>query len=293
MNQKNKAKLSLIFAMTLFGTIGIFRRSITLSSESLAFFRGLIGTLFLLCYVTVKKIPVSYKEISKNLFLLVVSGMMIGLNWLLLFESYKYTSVATATLCYYLAPVFVIIASTFLFKEKLTFKNIVCILIAFIGMIFVSGIFESGLSFFKESKGILYGISAAVLYASVVLCNKKITSINPFSKTIVQLASSTLVMLIYILFTGKFTLSNINGTSLILTLIVGIVHTGIAYTLYFGSIEHLSAQTLSIYSYIDPVIAIVLSVLILQEGMTLFSIIGAILILSASAFNEFSIKRKK
>lgn len=292
MKENKKAKLSLIFAMLLFGTIGVFRRNIALSSAHLAFFRGCIGTLFLLIFIAIKKIPLSIKQISNNLFLLLFSGMMIGLNWVLLFESYKYTSVATATLCYYLAPIFVIIASVFLFKEKLSYKNIICIFFAFVGMVFVSGIFENSTTFSNDFKGILYGLSAAVLYASVILCNKKITNIDAFSKTIVQLASSAFVLFFYILLTEDLTVVNIDFISVLLTLIVGIIHTGIAYTLYFGSMHKLKAQTLALYSYIDPMFAILLSILVLQEKMSLFSIIGAILILTATAYNEIAPKRK-
>ena len=73
-------------------------------------------------------------------------------------------------------------------------------------------------------------------------------------------------------------------------LVVGIIHTGIAYVLYFGSVQKMPSQTVAVLSYIDPVGAILLAWLILGEGMSLAEIIGAILILGAALVSE--IRRK-
>ena len=270
--------------MLIFGTIGIFRRYIPLSSGLIAFSRGIIGFLFLLAFVKLSKKPFSLKNAGGKTGFLCLSGVLMGFNWILLFEAYNFTSVAT--LCYYMAPVFVILASPFLFGEKLTKKKALCVFVAFLGMVFVSG-FAEGISFGAgELKGVLLGLSAAVLYASVVLMNKKTANVPPFEKTVIQLGSSAAVLLPYTLFVEKAEVSGISGKAVLMLLIVGIVHTGIAYALYFGSIGSLPAQTTAIFSYIDPVFAIILSALLLDEKMTVFGIIGAVLILGSAILSE-------
>ena len=121
-----KAKLELLTAMLIFGTIGLFRRMIPFPSSVIANTRGIIGTSFLILFVFLTKQKLNFTSIKKNLILLVLSGTLIGFNWILLFESYNYTSVAVSTVCYYMAPIFVILASPVFFKEKLTAKKIIC-----------------------------------------------------------------------------------------------------------------------------------------------------------------------
>lgn len=289
MHKETKAKISLLTSMFIFGTIGIFRRYIPLSSSVLAFFRALIGTLFLLSIVCIKKTKLDADAIKNNLFKLIISGIMIGFNWILLFEAYSYTSIACATLCYYMAPILVILASPFIFKEKLTIKKAICTCIAFIGMIFVSGIF-SPTFYIGDIKGIVFGLGAALLYGSAVILNKTIVNINAYEKTIVQLASSTLVLMPYCYVVDTFTF-DFNIPIILLIIIVGIVHTGIAYALYFSTTAILDVQTLALYSYIDPIVAIVLSITLLQEAMRPLEIIGAILILGATIASDLNHKK--
>ena len=169
----NKAKLELIASMFIFGTIGIFVRYIPLPSNMIALVRGFIGAFFVLLFVYIKKSRLDFQMIRKHFFMLFLSGVFIGINWILLFEAYRYTTIAIATLCYYMQPIFVILASPFLLKEKLTIKKLLCVAVALFGMVFVSGVMESGIPAVSEAKGILYGLGAAFFYAAVVLMNKK------------------------------------------------------------------------------------------------------------------------
>lgn len=283
-HMQNKAKLSLLTSMIIFGTIGIFRRYIPLSSSLLAFYRAFIGTLFLVFILCIKKTKINTEAIQKNLCKLIISGGMIGINWILLFEAYNYTSIACATLCYYMAPMIVILLSPLVFKEKLTKHKILCTCIAFIGIILVSNIFESNL-YLQDLKGIAFGLGAAILYGSVIILNKTIKNVGAYEKTIVQLSTSAFVLLPYIMVYDTFVFTYSTYTW-ILILIVGIVHTGIAYALYFSTSDVLSAHTMALYSYIDPIVAIVLSVVILNEAMSVIEIIGAICILSATILND-------
>ena len=283
----NKEKMMMIGAMTIFGTIGIFRKYIPLPSSLLALARGIIGTAFLLLLVLViKRDKLSTEAIKRNLGFLVVSGAFIGFNWILLFEAYQYTTVATATLCYYMAPVIVVLVSPFLFKERLTPLKALCVAVALAGMVFVSGIPQSGFGGISELKGILLGLGAATLYAIVVILNQYIKDISAYDKTLMQLGTAAIAILPYTLLTENFADITFTPVAVCMLFFVGIVHTGIAYTLYFGSMSGLKTQTIALFSYIDPVVAIILSAVILQENIGLWGVIGAVMVLGSTMVSE-------
>ena len=292
MGQENSAKISLILSMVIFGTIGIFRKFIPLPSGIVACARGILGVTFLLVFIKIKKIKMDRESIGNHWKILVISGAFIGLNWVLLFESYRYTSVAVATLCYYMAPIFVMMVSPFLLKEKLTAKKILCVLAALLGMVFVSGILDGGISDISELKGVLFGLGAAALYASVVLMNQKLRKVPTYDKTIMQLAVAAAVLIPYIFVAEDFSGVTLTPFIVVMLFIVGVVHTGIAYALYFGSMNDLKAQTVALFSYIDPIVAIILSALFLKEPMTIYSGIGAVLVLGATMISELPEKRR-
>lgn len=284
-------KLGLIASMTVFGTIGIFVKYIPIPSSIIAMIRGFIGMIFLLSVILARRSEISWGLIKKKFIPLFFSSTFIGINWILLFESYRYTTVATATLCYYLAPIFVILASPIVLGERLTAKKLVCVFTALVGMVFVSGILGLESFAFSEIKGILLGIGAAIFYASVILLNKKLADIPTFNKTFMQLGIAAIVLLPYTLITENFGAIEFTLPTVILLLIVGIVHTGISYALYFGAIGKLPSHTVAIFSYIDPIVAIVLSALFLREPMDIFGVIGAVMILSAAFISEMPDKK--
>lgn len=295
--EDKSAKVQLILAMVIFGTIGIFRKYLPLPSGMIAMLRGMIGMGFLWVFTSLKKQPISFPAVKKNLWKLALSGALIGFNWILLFEAYQYTTVATATLCYYMAPVFVLLLSPVLLKERLTAKKAVCILAACGGMVLVSGVLDAGENSAQGMKGIFLGLGAAVLYASVILINQKIRDISAYDKTMVQLGMAALVLAPYVMGAELASLSRVQVTPLLIAmmLIVGIVHTGIAYAMYFGTMGHLKAQTVALFSYIDPIVAVVLSALLLKENVEPLGWIGAILILGATFISELpenEIKKK-
>ena len=277
----------LVLSMVIFGTIGLFRRMIPLSSGLIAFSRGIIGSVFLLLLNRGRGKAISFKMGRLPFVGLIFSGAVMGFNWILLFEAYNYTSVAKATLCYYMQPVIVILASTMLFRERLTIRKGICAGIAMAGMVLVSGILGEGNLEAGEMRGILLGLGAAVLYATVVLLNKSITGTGTYVKSIVQLLSAAAVMIPYLAFTEKLSALHFTAGTLGLLLLVGVLHTGVAYALYFGSLEDVSAQTAALLSYIDPVTAVLLSLLVLREPMTVFSALGTVMILGAAVISEW------
>jgi len=287
MNSEMQAKLKIIFAMVTFGTIGIFVRNIDLPSTVIALARGIVGTLFLLLVVFAKGQGVDKVAIKKNLKTLAISGACIGFNWILLFEAYRYTTVATATLAYYMAPIFVMMASPFVLKERLSAIKILCVAMALTGMVLVSGVVQSGTEG-VDFTGILCGVGAASLYATVILLNKFIKEISAYDMTIMQLGLAALVLFPYALAVENFRALTPDTTSLLLLAVVGVIHTGFTYALYFSSIQSLKAQTVAIFSYIDPIVAIILSAVLLNESMDIYSIVGAVLVLGSTFVSELA-----
>lgn len=284
-SSESAARLRLALSMLLFGTIGIFRRGIALPSTVIALVRAAVGTVFLLALLLLRRQRLSLGGIRRNLPALLLSGAVLGFNWILLFEAYQYTTVATATLCYYMAPIFVLLASPLL-GERLTRRRAVCAAVALGGMALVSGAAEGGLPSGGEGKGIALGLAAAALYAAVVLLNKRLRDIPAYDRTIVQLGVATLMLLPYAP-QGAGILAA-DGRTLALLLIMGIVHTGLAYALYFGTAAILPAQTLALFSYIDPIVAVLLSALLLREGMSAAQWLGAAAVLGATLVSELS-----
>ena len=278
----NKLKLSL--SMLIFGTIGIFVKYIPLSSGVIAMTRGYIGAAFLLVFMLITGKKPNVKAIKNNLLPLVLSGAAIGINWIFLFEAYNYTSVAVATLCYYMQPVMLIVLTPFVLKEKLSKKKLLCVPVALLGMVMVSGVLSGpqNVSFI----GVSMGLCAAVFYTTVIILNRFLKNINSYDSTLVQLFMAAVVITPYNIAVGMENVVELGLKALILLLVVGFVHTGFAYSMYFGCVQSINTQTVAIYSYIDPAFSILLSVFLLGEGMDVWGIIGAVLILGATLASE-------
>ena len=285
MNQQTAARLKLIVVMLLFGTIGIFVRTISMPSSIIALVRGIIGSIFLLLVVFARRTGIDMSAVKRNWWKLLLSGGCIGVNWILLFEAYRFTTVATATLCYYLQPVIVVLGSALVLKEKLSIRKLLCVLVAILGMIPVSGVLES-MPTAGEVTGILLATGAALLYGINILTNKTMQGLSPFDMTIFCMITATLTLLPYTLLTEGWSAIVWEPQSLLLLLVVGIIHTGVAYALYYSALEKMKAQEVAIYGYIDPICAILLSALLLSEPLTVGIVIGAVMILGATYISE-------
>lgn len=282
---KHSSRLMLISAMAIFGTLAPLVRNIGVSSAELALYRALLAASLIGCFLLATKRKLSVKHLKKELLLLMCSGACMAVNWILLFEAYKYTTVAIATLSYYFAPVLVTVASSFLFREKLGKKQIFCFVMSTLGLIIVTGITDLG-SGSNNAVGILFGLGAAVLYAVCILLNKFIKGVGGIERTFLQFLAAIAVMIPYVAFTGGVTAGTMNLTGWICLLIVGLVHTGITYCMYFTAVEHIPGQEVAILSYIDPLVAIVVGVLVLGEPLTVPQLIGGAMILGFTLWNE-------
>lgn len=284
MNKQKKAKVMLCLSMIIFGTIGLFSRNIAVSSGELALYRALMASLLLGGYFVVTKQKIRLKEIKKELMLLILSGMAMGINWILLFEAYKHTTISVATLSYYFAPVLVTIACPILFRERITLKQIFCFVMSTVGLVLIIG-FEGG-SGDSHLIGILFGLGAAGFYATVVLLNKCIKNVEGIQRTFLQFLSAVIILIPYVALSGGMHLEGLDTKGWICLVVVGVIHTGITYCMYFSSIKELKGQEVSILSYLDPLVAVLASVLIVGEKLGLMQLLGGVLILGFTLWNE-------
>jgi len=284
-----KSRIMMAVAMTVFGTIALFVRNIAVSSAELALYRAVMASLLLGIYFLITGQRINFRAIRKQLPLLLISGMAMGINWILLFQAYRYTTVSVATLSYYFAPVIVTIACPILFKEKMGAKEWICFAMSTLGIVLITGIGDlSGSN--THLIGILFGFGAAVFYASVILLNKFIKGVEGIQRTFLQFVAAVVILLPYVLLTGGFTLNTLSGAGWVNLLIVGIIHTGVTYCLYFSSLKEIPGQEAAILSYIDPLVAVAVSVFLLGEQLTIGQAVGGVLILGFTLWNEIKSK---
>ena len=289
MKKQMNSRLMLIASMAIFGTMAPFVRSIPVTSGELALYRAILAASLIGVYLLITKQKIPFADIKKELILLLLSGMAMGFNWILLFQAYKFTTVSVATLSYYFAPVIVTILCPIIFREKLTKKQIICFIMSTLGLVLITGIGDlNGAS--SHLTGILFGLGAASLYATVIMLNKFIKNVEGIHRTFLQFLAAIMVLVPYVMLTPHSGLNALDGMGWICLLIVGFIHTGLTYCLYFTSLKDIPGQKAAILSYIDPLIAVVISVTILGESMSFIQIIGGLLILGFTLWNELSPK---
>lgn len=283
--------MMLIASMIIFGTLGPFVRNIPVSSGELALYRAVLAAMLIAAYLLVNRQKIPFNNIRREIPLLLISGVAMGINWILLFEAYHYTTVSVATLSYYFAPAIVTAICPFLFREKLTLKQVICFLMSTIGLVMITGIGDVGKGG-TNLIGILFGLGAAFFYAAVILLNKFIRNVEGIHRTFLQFLSAVITLIPYVAATGGVTLGGMGSTGWTCLLIVGLIHTGVTYCMYFSSLKELPGQKAAILSYIDPLVAVLVSVLLLHESMTALQAAGGILILGFTLWNEIPPKSK-
>ncbi|HHT97534.1 MAG TPA: EamA family transporter [Clostridiales bacterium] len=275
--------------MIIFGSIGIVVTFINMSSTGIVLMRTIIGSLFLILILLITRKTINWKNIIKNRYLLIVSGALLGGSWALLFESYNYTSVSIAILLYYTAPIIVFIISIFLFKEKLNKNKILGMLAVIIGMIIINGVSRGE---GNDKLGIIFALGSAVLYSMIIILNKFLKGLSGLEITISQLIIAGIIMFIYVIIKNDKIFIDLNKNDIILVVVIGVIHTGIACYFYFDAIQKLPGQTIAILSYIDPLSALIFAAIFLSERMTIPQMIGALLIIGGNLIGQVERKVK-
>ncbi|MCB9420249.1 MAG: EamA family transporter [Ardenticatenaceae bacterium] len=279
---KNKAALKYIIALLLFGSNGIVTSHITLNSYEIVFTRTLIGALFLAFIFIFSKQEMRFWRNNSHFLYLLISGVSMGASWMFLFEAYRQIGVSVATLAYYCGPVIVMMLSQIIFKEKITAVKFIGFFAVLLGMFFVN---QQALLHGQLSWGLEFGILAAVMYAFMVIFNKKAVSITGLENPMWQLVASFITVAVFLVFRQGFSI-HIEPTNLMPILLLGIVNTGIGCYFYFSSIGELPVQMVAILGYLEPLAALFFSAVLLGESLGFLQLIGAVLILGGAAFGE-------
>ena len=279
----HKTRIKYITAVVLYGTIGMFLRHVSLPSELVAMCRGSIGFVFLLLFLRAGKIAIDREAIRNNRRLLLISGILLGLNWIFLFAAYMHTTVAIASLCNYTAPVIVVLVAPLLLKERTPVKKLAFLFLAFFGIVLVSGVTDGGdVNLF----GVFMGFAAALMFTCIVLCNRSMKEIGPYEKALVQLPVSAVTILPWFLFHNRGVALAVDVRSILIVLMLGIVHTGFAYCLYFDGMSNLPVQEVAVLGYLEPVVSVLCSAFFLQEPLSFAGWIGAALVILSSLLCE-------
>ena len=272
-----------ILAVFLYGTIGLFLRFVTLPSEIVALARGVIGSAFILMYLKLKHRKIDREAVRRNLFWLSAGGICLGLNWIFLFAAYTTTTVAIASLCNYMAPAIVVLIAPLLLHEPLEKRKLPCVAAALVGIILVSGVWNGSVG---SISGVIMGLAAALCFVGIVICNRKIHDIDAMDKSVVQLAVSALTILPYVLVRNFHASLQWTLPSVLIILMLGAIHTGVAYCLYFSGMGSLPVHTVAILGYLEPVVSVLCSALFLHESMGPAGWAGAVLIIGAAVLSE-------
>jgi len=269
-------------ALLLFGSNGIVASYIALSSYEIVFTRTLIASLFLILVFALSRQKVHLGRVRTHLLYLIISGVAMGTSWMFLYEAYAQIGVSIATLAYYCGPVIVMVLSPILFREKATSDKVLGFLAVMLGMVFVNG---QALSEGQTAWGLFCGVMSAVMYAFMVIFNKKALSITGRENAMWQLITSFITVAIFLGLKQGWAI-DIEPGNLLPILFLGIVNTGIGCYLYFSSIGHLPVQTVAISGYLEPLSALLFSAALLGEKLSLLQIFGAVLILGGAALGE-------
>lgn len=280
-------RLKLISAMVVFGTLGPFVRQIELSSGALALCRALIAAVLLGALLLIRR-----EKLPRSVWLkagpkLALSGAAMGVNWILLFEAYRYTTISLATLSYYFAPTLVMVACPILFRERMTMRQILCFVLSTMGLVLVIGVGAPGLGS-DHLRGILLGLAAAVFYAVVILLNKSIGEISGVQRTFAQFLAAVVVLAPYVACTGGVALGALSGAGWASLITVGVLHSFGAYCLYFSALKGLRGQETALLSYLDPAVAVFVSAAVLGESIAPFQLLGGAMIVGFALWNEYS-----
>ncbi len=288
MKQENRSRAMFIAAMMIFGTVGLFVRRIALPSAEIALCRAAIALVVIGVFMAFTGRFKALRALGRPFWRFALSGVMMGVNWILLFEAFRYTSIALATLSYYIAPTLMVLASVIFLKERITLFQTVCFALSTLGLVLMVGV--SGGSG-QDLRGIVLALGSAVLYAAVVMMNKAGGGTDGITRTFVQFLAAVTVLLPFIALRGGFHVGQLDGSGLMNLLVLGLVHTGMCYCLYFISLAHLRGQQAAILSYLDPLVAVLLSVIWLGEPVSAVQLLGGGVMLLFAFLNEFSARK--
>lgn len=280
--RKERPFFKYLAGLLLFGSNGVVASFIDLSSYEIVLLRSVLGAALLVCLFFITGYRFTAFRHTKDLMYIVVSGVAMAADWLLLFEAYARIGVSMGMLINYTGPAIVIALSPIFLKERTTFAKVIALVAALLGAILISG--QAAVAGMNVGGLICAGLSA-VAYAVMVLLNKMAREITGIENAAVQILCTAVVVAAFVGCKQGFFMK-ISGNDWFPILLLGLVNTGVGCYFFFSSLSSLSAQTVAICGYLEPLFAVLLSVMILHETMTPLQISGAVLIIGGAVFGE-------
>ncbi|MFZ2314898.1 MAG: EamA family transporter [Gammaproteobacteria bacterium] len=261
--------LGLILSMILWGTLGLFVLWSGMAAVDVAFYRCLIGALVMGCWMIKSKEKI---EIDKNFPVVALAGICLVLNWIFLFKSFQVSSITIGNMSYYLQPVILIILGIFFYNEKVSFKQWIFILLALCGVLLTMDLHQ--LNSPNVVLGATFALFAALLYSFVTLLMKRV-NLSYFKVIFIQLSIGMLILLPFVHF------QPLSLVAIVCLVVIGTVHTLLAYFLYYGAIKKTDLTKVAILSYLDPIVAIASDILFFNRQLDVYQIIGIFLTFGA------------
>ncbi len=280
-----RARIMFLTAVFIYGTIGPFVRFVDAPSEVVVLVRGLLGTLTIAIALLVRGRPLDAGAIRRNLPWMVGTGICLGLNWVFLFAAYQYTSIAVASVFNYTAPLIIVLLAPIVFSECVSVLKFACVAAAMVGVVLVSGVVGSGSDAF-DPLGVGLGVLSALGFVGIVICNRMVDEVDSLERVLIQLGVAALVALVYVVLRHGGVPWPHDARSWAIMAMLGVIHTGLAYILWFGAQAHLPLQEIALLGYVEPVMNVLLSALVLGEPLTALGYVGASLVLGAAAASE-------
>lgn len=287
--QKSIALIKMILSMAIFGSIGYFTQISGLPSIELVFVRCICATVLLAIVWGIS--GQAKKELwnGREVLLTLLCGFFLVFNWVFLFKAFEETTVTVAISVYHLAPVFVLLIGALIYRERLTVKVMLAIILCFSGTVFISNVDFSKPFTELFPVGVLWALAAALFYAFLTLIGKGLKSLSAYATTFLQTGLGVVMLLPMVDFSEFQGLTLGNWLAIIMT---GVIHTGIVYVLYFDSIRYLSTSIISVLVFLDPAIAILLDVMLMDVRPNVMQGLGIVLIFFGMALTFIKFKRR-
>ena len=270
-----------LFSLLLFGSNGIVASRIALTSYEIVFLRCLLGSLLLGALVLAARKPLELFREKRSPLLITASGIAMGASWMFLYEAFTQIGVSFATLTYYCGPVILVALSPLLFGERLTRLKLAALAMVAAGAVLLNGPLAGGASLW----GLFCGVMAAFCYVAMVTFNKKAKGVSGMENTLLQLIAALGTVTLFLLWKQGLSLDVAAG-DWPYVLVLGLLNTGYACWLYFSSIGRLPVQTVAVCGYVEPLSAVLFSVILLGETMSAWQALGAVLIFSGAVLSQ-------
>ncbi len=267
-------------AMALSGTIGAVVVESGAEAPAAAFARCLVGGLLLIVWSSARGwlLPTLRGLSSRDLGMIMLGGVLLVLNWVLLFTSYALSSISVGTVVYHTQPLLLVGLAAALLGERITRSHLMRAVIAFGGVVAISLGAEGADGQPVRLSGIALALAAATLYAGATLIAKQLSHLRAHVVAAVQLTTGAVLLAPALLLTPLPD----DAAGLGWLLLLGSVHTAVMYVLMYSSVGRLPTGTVAVVSYLYPVVAVIVDSLAYGHRVTLVEGAGMLAILLAA-----------